>query len=57
MNKYRKKNAYSGASIPEATAIPMSTIFPVITDAYRSAEAVNKNAKLIPPLPLRVRVL
>ena len=32
---------------PEATFIPMSAIFPIVTDAYRSAEAVNKNAKLI----------
>ena len=45
MNKDRKKNVYFGASIPEATVIPMSAIFPLVTDAYRSAEAVNKNLK------------
>ena len=33
----------------EATFIPMSAIFPFVTDAYRSAEAVNKNVKSIPP--------
>ena len=43
----RPKDKHSGASIPEATVIPMSAIFPLVTDAYRSAEAVNKNVKLI----------
>ena len=44
-SKDRKKNVYSGASIPEATVIPMSAIFPSATDTYRSAEALNKNLK------------
>ena len=35
--KDRKKNVYSRASIPEATVIPISAIFPLVTDAYRSA--------------------
>ena len=50
VNKDRKKNVYSGASIPEATVIPMSAIFPLVTDAYRSAEAVNENVKSIPAI-------
>ena len=45
VNKDRKKNVYSGASITDATVIPMSAIFPLVTDAYRSAEAMNKNVK------------
>ena len=45
VNKDRKKNVYSGASITDATVIPMSTIFPLVTDAYRSAEAMNENVK------------
>ena len=43
VNKDRKKkNFYSGASILEATVIPMCAIFPLVTDAYRSAEASER---------------
>ena len=48
MNKYRKKDVYSGANkTEEAILFPVCAIFPLVTDAYRSAEAVNKNVKLI----------
>ena len=57
MNKDRKKkNFYSGASILEATVNPMCAIFPLVTDAYRSAEAVNKNVKRNCNLYIEVQV-
>ena len=44
MNKDRKKDVYSGANnTEEAIFFPMCAIFPLVTDNYRSATAVNEN--------------
>ena len=52
VNSDRKKDVYSDPNNPEAaTFIPMSSVFPLVTNAYRSAEAVNKNVKSIPCHP------
>ena len=49
-NKDRQKNVPSAANIKETTIISMSGIFPLVTDPYRSAEAVNENVKSIPAI-------
>ena len=54
VNKDRKKDVYAEASIPEATIIPMSAIFRLVTDSYRSAKLCTRTwRESIPPI-LRV---